>query len=100
MKLLSYSHAGKESWGAVAGDGVINLAKATKYPTLLNFIASPDYARYQYDLVKKAPAVQLSWDQAYPQTAATSIYQAVQRFVNGGLDTDGFIKEMQALPTS
>jgi len=45
MKLLSYSHAGKESWGAVAGDGVIDLGKATKYPTLLDFIASPDYAR-------------------------------------------------------
>ncbi len=47
MKLLSFSHGGKESWGAVAGDGVIDLGRALggKHPDLQHFIASPDYAR-------------------------------------------------------
>jgi 2-keto-4-pentenoate hydratase/2-oxohepta-3-ene-1,7-dioic acid hydratase in catechol pathway len=46
MRLLSFSSGGKESWGAVAGDGVIDLGKVLggKYPALQDFIASPDYA--------------------------------------------------------
>ena len=38
---------GQESWGAVAGDGVIDLGKALggRYPALQDFIASDDYAR-------------------------------------------------------
>lgn len=47
MRLLSFSSGGKESWGAVAGDGVIDLGEALggKYAGLQDFIASPDYAR-------------------------------------------------------
>jgi 2-keto-4-pentenoate hydratase/2-oxohepta-3-ene-1,7-dioic acid hydratase in catechol pathway len=47
MRLLSFSSGRKESWGAVAGDGVIDLGKAlgAKYAGLQDFIASPDYAR-------------------------------------------------------
>ncbi|POX44337.1 ABC transporter substrate-binding protein [Streptomyces sp. Ru72] len=61
--------------------------------------ASPDYAHYQYDMVKKAPSFQLSWDQAYPPSAGTPMHQAVQQFLDGQIDADGFIKAMQALPT-
>ncbi|MET9863787.1 extracellular solute-binding protein [Streptomyces smyrnaeus] len=80
--------------------GVGNLPTTTNTEKFLDTAASPDFAHFQYDLVKKAPDFQLSWDQAYPQKATTSMYQAVQRFLNGGLDEDGFIKAMQALPTS
>lgn len=47
MRLLSFSSGGKESWGSVAGDGVIDLGNALgrKYAGLQDFIASPDYAR-------------------------------------------------------
>jgi 2-keto-4-pentenoate hydratase/2-oxohepta-3-ene-1,7-dioic acid hydratase in catechol pathway len=46
MKLLSFSHAQKESWGAVAGDAIIDLGKVLpQYPALADFIASPDFAR-------------------------------------------------------
>jgi 2-keto-4-pentenoate hydratase/2-oxohepta-3-ene-1,7-dioic acid hydratase in catechol pathway len=46
MRLLSFSSGGKESWGAVVGDGVIDLGKVLggKHPALQDFIASPDYA--------------------------------------------------------
>jgi 2-keto-4-pentenoate hydratase/2-oxohepta-3-ene-1,7-dioic acid hydratase in catechol pathway len=47
MKLLSYLHAGREGWGAVAGDAVIPLAERTGCATLAEFIASPDFAHRQ-----------------------------------------------------
>lgn len=36
MKLATYSLNGKESWGAVAGDGLVDLARRTKYATLFD----------------------------------------------------------------
>ena len=47
MRLLSFSAGGQDTWGAVAGDGVIDLGRALdgKYPALQDFIASDDYAR-------------------------------------------------------
>jgi hypothetical protein len=40
MGLLSFFFAGKESWGTIAGDGVIDLGKAVhgKYSGLQDFI--------------------------------------------------------------
>lgn len=45
MKLMSYSLAGRETWGVVIADGVAELAALTGYATLADFIASPDFAR-------------------------------------------------------
>ncbi|GAB3674720.1 extracellular solute-binding protein [Angustibacter aerolatus] len=78
--------------------GVGNLPTTTNTEKFLDASASPEYSKYQYDLVKAAPAFQLSWDQAYPPAAITPIHQAVQQFFNGGLDADGFVQAMQALP--
>lgn len=75
-------------------------------PTTLNTVnfldtaASPEYSKYQYQLVKAAPTFQLSWDQAYPPSAATPMHTAIQQFFGGRIDADGFIKAMQALPNS
>jgi 2-keto-4-pentenoate hydratase/2-oxohepta-3-ene-1,7-dioic acid hydratase in catechol pathway len=60
MKLLSFAHAGRESWGAVAGDGVIDLGKATKHATLLDFIASPDFQRREEIVKGKTADVKLA----------------------------------------
>lgn len=75
-----------------------NLPTTTNTEQFLGQAASPDYSRFQFNLVKDAPAFQLSWDQAYPPAAITPIHQAVQQFFNGSIDVDGFIKAMQALP--
>ncbi|MGW3355530.1 ABC transporter substrate-binding protein [Streptomyces bungoensis] len=75
-----------------------NLPTTTNTKQFLGQSASPAYSRFQYDLVAKAASFQLSWDQAYPQSASTSMHQAVQQFFDGKLDADGFIKAMQALP--
>ncbi|MEU5253781.1 ABC transporter substrate-binding protein [Streptomyces longwoodensis] len=76
-----------------------NLPTTTNVPKFLTTSASPEYSRFQYDLVAAAPSFQLSWDQAYPPAASTPMHQAVQQFFNGQLDADGFVKAMQALPT-
>ncbi|WP_457032251.1 ABC transporter substrate-binding protein [Kitasatospora sp. P5_F3] len=77
-----------------------NLPTTTNTVNFLDTAASPAYSKYQYELVKAAPSFQLSWDQAYPPSAMTPIHTAVQQFFNGKTDADGFIKAMQALPTS
>ncbi len=76
-----------------------NLPTTTNTPKFFAGSASPAYSEYQYDLVKHAPSFQLSWDQAYPQSANTPIHTAVQQFFDGQTDADGFIKAMQALPS-
>jgi len=77
-----------------------NLPTTTNTTNFLDQAADPAYAKFQYDLVKAAPSFQLSWDQAYPQSASNAMHTAVQQFFDGKLDADGFIKAMQALPTS
>lgn len=44
MKLVSFKHAGRESWGAVAGDRVLDMAAVTGCATLAEFIASASFA--------------------------------------------------------
>ncbi|MFF1417515.1 ABC transporter substrate-binding protein [Streptomyces sp. NPDC058280] len=77
-----------------------NLPTTTNTDTFLDSADNPEYLKYQFDLVDKAPAFQLSWDQAYPPASMTPIYVAVQQFFNGQLDTAGFIASMQALTTA
>jgi 2-keto-4-pentenoate hydratase/2-oxohepta-3-ene-1,7-dioic acid hydratase in catechol pathway len=44
MKLLSFIHQGRETWGAVVGDGVVNLGRAQpQYATLADYIAAGAY---------------------------------------------------------
>ncbi|MEY9490329.1 xylobiose transport system substrate-binding protein [Streptomyces calvus] len=76
-----------------------NLPTTTNTDEFIDSAVSPEYSRFQYDLVADAPSFQLSWDQAYPQKASSDLHKAVQQFFNGQLDTDGFIQAMQALPT-
>ncbi|MFD3653520.1 ABC transporter substrate-binding protein [Streptomyces sp. NPDC058620] len=80
--------------------GIGNLPTTTNTEGFLDTAASPEFAKFQYDLVRAAPAFQLSWDQAYPQSAATTMHQSLQQFFNGSMDEDAFIEAMQALPTS
>ncbi|WP_418119682.1 fumarylacetoacetate hydrolase family protein [Variovorax sp. 350MFTsu5.1] len=57
MKLLSFLHQGRETWGAVVGDGVVELAQSRpQQPTLLDYIASGDYL-YAAQHVEGLPAV-------------------------------------------
>jgi 2-keto-4-pentenoate hydratase/2-oxohepta-3-ene-1,7-dioic acid hydratase in catechol pathway len=61
MKLLSFSHQNKESWGAVAGQQVIDLGKALpQFPTLADFIASADFPKRDQIAAAHKPSLKLS----------------------------------------
>lgn len=51
MRFISYLQDEHETWGVLVGGGVVELAKRLGHPTLLDFIASEDYARRD-DLVR------------------------------------------------
>ncbi|MFC5925161.1 extracellular solute-binding protein [Micromonospora vulcania] len=74
-----------------------NLPTTTNTEKFLDTATNPAYSKFQFDLVKQAPSFQLSWDQAYPPAATTTIHQAVQQYLNGRMDANGFIKAMQSL---
>lgn len=44
MKLVSFRHSGRERFGAVAGDRVVDLMGTSGHPTLASFVGSADYA--------------------------------------------------------
>jgi 2-keto-4-pentenoate hydratase/2-oxohepta-3-ene-1,7-dioic acid hydratase in catechol pathway len=51
MKLLSFILDGRETWGAVVGDGVVDLGKVkTRCPTLADYIATGDYLQAAEDV--------------------------------------------------
>ncbi len=75
-----------------------NLPTTTNTVNFLDQAASPAFAKYQFNLVKNADSFQLSWDQAYPQTATTAMHTAVENFFTGRVDAAGFASAMQALP--
>ena len=75
-----------------------NLPTTTNTEQYLSTSASPTYSTFQYNLVKQANAFQLSWDQAYPQTASTAKHTAVENFFTARIDAAGFASAMQALP--
>jgi 2-keto-4-pentenoate hydratase/2-oxohepta-3-ene-1,7-dioic acid hydratase in catechol pathway len=46
MKLLSFVHQGRETWGAVVGDGVVDLGAARpQHASLADYIASGEYTQ-------------------------------------------------------
>jgi xylobiose transport system substrate-binding protein len=59
-----------------------NLTTTTSTPSLIKYFAgsTAPYLDFQYQLVNKAPAFQLSWDQAWPQTDSNTIHTAVANF--------------------
>ncbi|VCU71688.1 Ureidoglycolate lyase [Pigmentiphaga humi] len=61
MKLLSFIHQGRETWGAVVGDGVVDLGKARPHQaTLADYIASGDYKQAAQHVAGLDTAAKLS----------------------------------------
>ncbi|MFM8866156.1 MAG: fumarylacetoacetate hydrolase family protein [Limnohabitans sp.] len=61
MKLLSFIHQGRETWGAISGsDGVIDLGRALpQYPTLADYIADGGHLRVAQDMAGRTPDARL-----------------------------------------
>ena len=62
MKLLSFIHQGRETWGALVGpDAIVDLGKAMpQYPTLTDYIASGAYLKASTDVANKPADVRLA----------------------------------------
>ncbi len=62
MKLLSFIHQGRETWGAMVGaDTIVDLGKALpQYATLTDYIASGAYLNAQQDVAGKSADVKLA----------------------------------------
>lgn len=62
MKLLSFIHQGRETWGALIGpDAIVDLGKALpQYATLTDYIASGAYLNAKQDVANKTADVKLA----------------------------------------
>ena len=61
MKLLSFINAGRETWGAVVGDGVVDLGKVfPQYATLADYIGSGAYLEAARHVAGKAADAKLA----------------------------------------
>ena len=61
MKLLSFSHQGRESWGALVEGGVVDLGtRKPQFPSLADFIASSDFAERDKLVAAHKPDLTLS----------------------------------------
>ncbi len=61
MKLLSFIHQGRETWGAVVGEGVVDLGAALpQYPALVDYIAAGRHLQAAQDVEGKSPVAELS----------------------------------------
>ena len=72
-----------------------NLTTTTSTPGLISGKTAA-YLKYQYALIKKAPAFQLSWDQAWPQTDSNAIHTAVANYFDN-LSASGYESAMAGL---
>jgi hypothetical protein len=60
MRLLSFNLAGRDTWGAVAGDKVVDLGAATGIPTLAEFIGSTRWSEREALAAAAAPVASLA----------------------------------------
>ena len=49
MKLATYSLNGKESWGAVSGDGIVDLARRTKFASVFETLRAGALRRVRFE---------------------------------------------------
>jgi len=61
MKLLSFMHQGRETWGMVVGDGVVDLGLAMpQYPTLADFVGVEGFLKLAEEMRNQPIAVKLA----------------------------------------
>ncbi|MEU1901058.1 extracellular solute-binding protein [Nocardiopsis dassonvillei] len=58
---------------------------------------SPDFASFQYEMVRDAPHFQLSWDQALPPEVATPMVTEIESLFNGESTPEQFVDALAAL---
>src|SRR5438445_4522939 len=66
MRLLSFLNDGRETWGAIAGDGVVDLGSKLAYATLQDFIGSSDFDKRDHVVGGFKPDLKLSYIKYLP----------------------------------
>ncbi|MFC3996822.1 ABC transporter substrate-binding protein [Nocardiopsis sediminis] len=64
---------------------------------LLQDSPDPEFAVYQYEMVRDAPAFQLSWNQALPPEIATPMVTEIEELFNGQSTPEEFVEALAAL---
>ncbi|NGO70804.1 ABC transporter substrate-binding protein [Streptomyces boncukensis] len=65
--------------------------------SLLSEHDNPAYARFQYDLVDKAPYFTVSWNQALPAKQGTPMLTAIEKLFNGQIGPEKFVATLKGL---
>jgi len=60
LKLISYKYAGRESWGAVVNDQVVDLSGVTGLSSLAEFVGSPQFSNRDALVAKQKPFASFS----------------------------------------
>ncbi|WP_304454852.1 ABC transporter substrate-binding protein [Nocardiopsis sp. YSL2] len=58
---------------------------------------NPEFAAFQYEMVRDAPHFQLSWDQALPPETATPMVTEIESLFNGQSTPEQFVDALAAL---
>ncbi|SMD22111.1 ABC transporter substrate-binding protein [Kibdelosporangium aridum] len=56
---------------------------------------NPEFARFQLDMVRKAPAFTLSWDQALSSAGAQTLHTTIQDLFNGKITPEQFVTNLE-----
>ena len=105
---ISYEIDGKQYITVAAGwGGVYGLAEGaspttstgTVYTFVLNGKAKmPEFAKFQYQLVKEAPAFTLSWDQAVDPDVSTPMLTEINKLFVGKSSPSQFVSALKIQP--
>ncbi|MBR0751573.1 fumarylacetoacetate hydrolase family protein [Bradyrhizobium jicamae] len=89
MKLLSFSEGGRESWGAVVDEAVVDLGRALpQYPALADFVGSLDFDRRD-DIAAETAGLKLSDINFLPVIPRPEKIVCVLRNYRDGMSTSG-----------
>ncbi|KIH99174.1 sugar-binding protein [Streptomonospora alba] len=58
---------------------------------------NPDFATFQYEMVRDAPTFQLSWDQALPRSVAQPMVTEIEKLFNEQVTPEEFVDNVAAL---
>ncbi|MFJ3638952.1 ABC transporter substrate-binding protein [Streptomyces sp. NPDC090108] len=86
--------SGRYAKDLIANGDVPATANAEK---LLDASPDPDFARFQYRMVQRAPAFTLSWDQAVDPDVSTPMLTEVNKLFVGKSSPEQFVSALQGL---
>ncbi|KAB8169861.1 extracellular solute-binding protein [Streptomyces sp. 3MP-14] len=88
-------HASEDYASALIANG--DIPTTADAESLLDEAPTPEYARFQYEMVRNAPSFTLSWDQALPADQSTPMIDNIEKLFSGQLSAEQFVEAMQNL---